>query len=238
MKFYHYLAIMCVLGIACILTVGCDKMEKPVMDAMDMATMDDPLQPVDPPEMGPVDPPEMYDPLQPVDPPEPEMEAPAFPEDFEALPDDNVVHVTELSIGPQVYLNDAGELDINGELHVYDTLIADNDDFLQVILVEGASEFFEWWDLQIAEKCKGGSITDTGDMTMYFPHPNRSARDEFVQEITRVFENQWQFHSAEWRILFSETFDISTSVVILNNVEVYYAVSFDTNVDALDTVCE
>ena len=50
MKFYRYLTIMCILGIACSFTIGCDKMEKPVMDAMDMAMVDDTQQPETPTE--------------------------------------------------------------------------------------------------------------------------------------------------------------------------------------------
>ncbi len=115
MKSYRYLAIICVLGIACILTVGCEKMEKPVMDAMDMAMtetdtpaeMDDPLQPVDNPEdaLQPVDPPE-YDPLQPVDNPEDALQ-PVDPADME--PDATIsispTEIASLEVGEQFTIN-------------------------------------------------------------------------------------------------------------------------------------
>jgi len=40
MKLSRYFYFVCILAMACVFTVGCEKMEKPVMDAMDMAMTD------------------------------------------------------------------------------------------------------------------------------------------------------------------------------------------------------
>jgi hypothetical protein len=196
---------ICVFGLACIFTTGCEKMEKPVMDVMDMAMTETEMDTE-------TETPAETDMTA-------EMEAPMLPEDFEALPDDNVVHVTELSPGAQVRLNEAGEVDIKGELHVYDTLIFDlfgdavessNDGVL--------SKVWEWWLLQREGACKDDSIVDKS-MTMYFTHPHREDRDGYAEELSQISQ-------------------VSTSVVILNNAEVYYAISVDPGLDALDAICE
>ena len=67
MKFSRYFSFVCILAIACIFTVGCEKMQKPVMDAITdtetetPAEMDDTLQPVDHPEDDSETPAEMDD---------------------------------------------------------------------------------------------------------------------------------------------------------------------------------
>ncbi|MDE0482925.1 MAG: cohesin domain-containing protein [Candidatus Poribacteria bacterium] len=82
MKFSRYFSFVCILAIACIFTVGCEKMEKPVMDAVDMAMtdtetpaetpaeMDGPQQPPEEDTQQPETPPEMDGPQQPPEPPE------------------------------------------------------------------------------------------------------------------------------------------------------------------------
>ncbi|MDE0313813.1 MAG: hypothetical protein OXM61_02845 [Candidatus Poribacteria bacterium] len=88
MKFSRYFSFVCILAIVGIFVVGCEKMQKPVMDTMDMvvtdtetetpAEMDDTLQPVDHPEddSDGETPAEMDDTLQPVDHPEDDSETP------------------------------------------------------------------------------------------------------------------------------------------------------------------
>ena len=55
MKFRCYFSFLCILAIACVFMVGCEKMEKPVMDAMDMAMVDDTQQPETPSDMDDTD---------------------------------------------------------------------------------------------------------------------------------------------------------------------------------------
>ncbi|MDE0482926.1 MAG: cohesin domain-containing protein [Candidatus Poribacteria bacterium] len=91
MKFSRYFSFVCILAIACIFTVGCEKMQKPVMDAITdtetetPAEMDDTLQPVDHPEddSDGETPAEMDDTLQPVDHPEDNIQQPETPPEMD-----------------------------------------------------------------------------------------------------------------------------------------------------------
>ena len=227
MKLERYLAIVCILGIACILTVGCEKVNKPMMDAVDMAMTDT----ATPTEMGDVKEPDMpaeTDTPAETEPPlptidfKPEIEQPTLPEDFEPLPDDNVVHSTEITSRIQVRLNDAGELDINGNQHFYDPLIVD--DAVSALENEAVINFFKWWELQIAERCKGGRFSNTGGIVIYFTHPNRGERDKLAEHLTKSLPSAWLVRSS--------------SVYILNNETVYYPVSVRMDFGELDTFCE
>ena len=101
MKLERYFTIVCILVITCCFTVGCEKMQTPMMDAMEMVTeTETPMEPEMP--MEPETPTETETPMETETPETPEMpETPETPEEPE-VPEDPYANLPEIAMSAEL----------------------------------------------------------------------------------------------------------------------------------------
>ncbi len=164
-----------------------------------------------------------------------EAEVPTLPGDVEILPADDVFPSNNL-VRVGVKLNDDGQPDVNGKLHVYDPFIFD--DALSALTDDGVLTFFDWVEAKVEHYCTtstwiysldlevageegvvdGGAVDAVADRDidnypsedMHVHFTQRSEADKFISQID-VDAGPWGGGFRRY-------------VTVLNNEKVYFVV--------------